>query len=88
MLSKLGREHNTLSHRRMPRFGAVMESSLPCPAPDLKLKFHRGTKPLHSAPEQHDHNDDHQYQAKAPAVVMEWRASVEATTTEKDNQNN
>ena len=46
MLSKLGREHNTLSHRRM-RFGAVMDLSLPCPAPDLKLKFHRSTKRLH-----------------------------------------
>jgi hypothetical protein len=31
--------------------------------------------------------DDHEYQAKAPAVVMEWRTSIEATTTEKENQN-
>jgi len=28
-------------------------------------------------PEQHDQKDDHQYQAKAPTVVMVWRTSIE-----------
>jgi hypothetical protein len=41
-----------------------------------------------SAPEQDDQKDDHQYQAKAPTVVMVWRTSIEATTTRKENQNN
>jgi hypothetical protein len=42
----------------------------------------------HSAPEQNDQNHDHQYQAEAPAIVMEWRANIEAATTEKENENN
>ena len=40
-----------------------------------------------SAPEQNDQKDDHEYQAQPPPVVMEWRTSIEATTTEKENQN-
>jgi hypothetical protein len=41
-----------------------------------------------SAPEQNDQKDDHQYQAEAPTIVMEWRANIEATPAEKENQNN
>ena len=41
-----------------------------------------------SAPEQHDQEDDHQYQAEAPAEVMVWRTSVETTPAEKENQSN
>jgi hypothetical protein len=40
-----------------------------------------------SSSEQKDQNNDHQYQAKAPAVVMVWRTSIEATAAEKENQN-
>jgi hypothetical protein len=41
-----------------------------------------------SAPQQNDQNDYHQYQAEAPAIVMEWRTNIEATTTKKENENN
>ena len=41
-----------------------------------------------SASEQNDQNDDHQYQAEAPAIVMKWRANIEATATEKEDENN
>jgi hypothetical protein len=40
-----------------------------------------------SAPEQNDQNHDHQYQTEAPAIVMEWRANIEATPTKKENEN-
>ena len=43
---------------------------------------------MESAPEQHDQEDDHQYQAKAPAEVVVWRTSVETAPTKKENQNN
>ena len=38
-----------------------------------------------SAPEQKDQNNDHNYQAEASAIVMEWRTHIEATPAEKKN---
>jgi hypothetical protein len=48
------------------------------PLPDL----------CHSAPQQKDHNDDYQYRAEPPAIIMVWSAHIETATAEKENQNN
>jgi hypothetical protein len=42
----------------------------------------------HSAPQQKDHNDDYQYRAEAPTVIMVRSAQIETTAPEKENQNN
>jgi hypothetical protein len=40
------------------------------------------------APEEEDHNDDHQHQAEASAIVMVRRTSIESASAEKEYQNN
>jgi hypothetical protein len=40
-----------------------------------------------SAPQQKDHNDDYQYRAKSPAIIMVRSAQIETTAAEKENQN-
>ena len=47
-----------------------------------------GAAERQSAPEQKNQNNDHNYQAEASAIVMERRTHIEATPTEKKNQNN
>jgi hypothetical protein len=41
-----------------------------------------------SASEQNDQDNDHHDQAEAATVVVEWRAKIEPTATEKQNENN
>jgi hypothetical protein len=41
-----------------------------------------------SAPQQKDHNDDYQYRAESPAIIMVRSAQIETTAAEKENQNN
>jgi hypothetical protein len=40
------------------------------------------------APQQKDHDDDDQYRAESPTIIMVWGAQIETTAAEKENQNN
>jgi hypothetical protein len=41
-----------------------------------------------SAPQQQDHNDNYQYGAESPAIIMVRSAQIETTAAKKENQNN
>jgi hypothetical protein len=45
-------------------------------------------EPSGPAPEQKDHNDDQQQQAKAPSIVVIWGAIIKTPSAEQENQNN
>jgi hypothetical protein len=41
-----------------------------------------------SAPQQKNHNDNYQYRAESPAIIMVRSAQIETTAAKKENQNN
>jgi hypothetical protein len=41
-----------------------------------------------SAPQQKDYNNDHQYRAEAPTIIMEGWTQIETTAAKNENQNN
>ena len=41
-----------------------------------------------SASQQNDYNNNDQYRAETPAIIMEWRTHIETTASEQENQNN
>jgi len=52
------------------------------------LKYDAGGLGPQSTPEQQDQNDDQQDQPEATAAIMVWRAVIEASATEHENQKN